>query len=290
MTRNWRLLTLAIVMAVAGPASAEEVPWLAAAAAQPGQSTETTCPTERFPFCTATIWNCTVDTAPCKCEGPARQFMDKLLAEFRRVFNEGDLKRAELIAEFACKLEPDCPAAQKAKSLVAFAMQVQPGADGTEECETAAKCVCGEKCACPSAAECTCEKCDENCACRTKDQPASPPCERAEVNNGGANKRWLVVVKQSGFTACADRATFVEGDCGNKPQQILLEGNVDLYQSHTGQIRRTLADRVLINMRDGSCEVLPPKEAQSSKPILKTLPTIKPGIDVVPTPAERGWR
>jgi hypothetical protein len=189
MTRNCSTLTLATLLALASTAPAQKVTWHPAGPEASSQSTESACPVQRYPGCEATVWGCQTES----CEGihvthgkeaAARMLMPDLMAEFLQVFNDGNLDRAELIAEFACKLQPDNKVAQRARWLVSIAKQARLPAEGAEECSEsvasvkfmlrrlgatsvvtpAAKCNCGDKCCCKN--ECKCENCDDKCACK----------------------------------------------------------------------------------------------------------------------------
>ena len=135
MSRNWRMLTLAAMLALASTAPAQPVTW------RPTQPAETTSSTDSYPPCSKTIWDGLDETAAgaASCEemrithgkqAAARMLMPELMAEFLEAFNDGNLARAELIADFACKLQPDSKEAQRARWLLSIAKQTQLPADG----------------------------------------------------------------------------------------------------------------------------------------------------------------
>jgi hypothetical protein len=325
MTRNWRMLTLTTLLALASAAPAQKVTW------RPAQSTETTSPGAGYPQSDKTIWECQsceeLQVTHGK-EATARMLMPDLMAEFLQVFNDGNLQRAELIAEFACKLQPDSKEAQRAYWLVSIAKQTRLGAE--ECCDHAAKCDCGDKCCCKS--ECQCgDKCDDQCACKkdarlrshvvTKinkhrvtvrevlpaptmvvgaDQPLSPPCERSVVVNTDdvcvTHVRVLVSepaaadqrpkIVVPGIVAHADHVYFVGH---GKPERILLEGNVEMVLTQKDHPARIITGRAVVSPRDGSYEIMPVHF--ETERLVKPMPVLKPTSEIMPvTPMSQGWR
>jgi hypothetical protein len=326
MTRNWKMLTLATLLALASAAPAQKVAW------RPTQSTETTCPAEGFPQSGRTIWDCLacdeLQVTHGK-EAAARILMSDLMAEFKNAFNRGDLRHAELIADFACKLQPECKEAQRAQWLVSIAKQTRLGVE--ECCEHASKCDCGDKCCCKSQCQCG-DKCDDQCACKkdarlrshtvpkinkhqctvrevlpaptltvTADQPPSPPCSRPAVVSTDdlvCAKHVRVLASEPGaedprpkivvpgLVAHADHVYLVGH---GKPERILLEGNVEMNLTQKDHPARIVTGRAVISPRDGSYEIMP-VNFDTARPV-KPMPVLKPTSDVMPvTPMSQGWR
>jgi hypothetical protein len=82
-----------------------------------------------------------------------------------------------------------------------------------------------------------------------------------------------------GIDATAQRMTWIR-----EKGQMLLEGNVVLELSKANHPAKILTERALINLQDGTYEVMPPN-------LENTEHILKPTSAVVPvTPAARGWR
>jgi hypothetical protein len=318
MTRTW-LLTLAALLALANTAPAQKVTWRPAGATSSDQATETARPSKPVKPCDATIWDCVATQAsePCcptegcrRCEdlrfthgkaAAAKMLMPELLAEFTQTFNDGNLERAALIADFACKLQPECRAAQRARWLVTIVKQTRATA-GAEECEQPrAKCDCGDKCCCTSAATCECgDKCDAKCACRADEQSRSEVVPGTNVHHVTAREilpaptpvesvsSGQSTITAPGMAATADHVfTVVRGG----EACILLEGNVVMFLNQKNHPARIQAARIVINPRDGSYEVMGANSISPSARPVKPVPNIKPTSEVMPiTPMEQGWR
>jgi hypothetical protein len=82
-----------------------------------------------------------------------------------------------------------------------------------------------------------------------------------------------------GIDATAQRMTWIR-----EKGQMLLEGNVVLELSKANHPAKILTERALINLQDGTYEVMPPNLENTER-------ILKPTSAVVPvTPAARGWR
>jgi hypothetical protein len=282
MSRNFSTLTLATLLALASTAPAQKVTW------HPSQSIEPTCPAQHCPGCEGTVWDCQAQgTQSCEelhvthgKEAAARMLMPDLMAEFLQVFNDGNLDRAELIAEFACKLQPDNKLAQRARWLVSTAKQARLPVGGTEE----------RRCACK-----TSEEPRRQCVLHVNvhhpkvpellpeptpvEESAVPPAQRTEPVTSAEVER--VIIKVPGIVAQSDRAFFLGKDKTGQPRRILLEGNVEMYLNQNNQPAKIYTGRVLLNPRDGSYELMPIQ----GKPMF-----LKPTIIVPGSPMEQGWR
>jgi hypothetical protein len=277
MTRNWRLLTLAALLLLGSNVSAQEEEWYPVRHARPSQNASTlTGSEERLPG----------EPAPAKefsvtygRETAARLLMADLMAEFRRLFAQGDLQGAAMIAEFACRLQPECRAAQRARWLISVAKK-----------SAAAKCDCGEKCCCANSSECQCgEKCNEKCACKAKEQI------KVTISSFLAAVSHRIHVSMSGMEAYADYMAVEDDGNGGQARRLLLEGSVELVLNRENHPACILTDRAAINLEDGSYEVMPlhfsMPVVRPLKPSHQTPGTITPTSYVVPTtPMERGWR
>jgi hypothetical protein len=147
-------------------------------------------------------------------EAPERGNTLDLMRESRRMYREGDLEGAAMLADLACRLRPDHAGAQHARLLVYLARQVRAANPGEAEessvnacaaaaasatgvcravgaragCEAPARCACGEKCCCANPPACAC---GAKCGCK----PTQPP--KTEIVPGTRVNRSTTVIRQA---------------------------------------------------------------------------------------------
>src|SRR5262245_8568176 len=254
MTRNWKWLALAALAAFGGPAAAQECPF-GTCNTQSREPTQVRWSTQQSPRCEQTLWECLFSTQEAR-HGESRCASECVKGEEEPATNQ--VWARPCAGQFRCINEEPCAAA------------------GCGEPRSAkARCSCSENCA---RAKAPAFQCGEGCPSVVKERAGAQfSCDARIVRR---TCEGFEIITPS-ISCSGERVRTLDAT----RSVVLLEGNVELILRGENQPARITAERAIVNLRDGSYEVMGCNFVDST-----WTGRVKPMSYVVPTPAERGWR